>query len=157
LHKPDCISLIAIAVPFGASSTQNCRGGGNGDGHSGGKPGVRALATTSNQISLKAICANILEGYEHGLEAPEAFVLDRQHMWLRTRFVVGDTERAMFWQKIENQYHDLLAKKKAEQPPARWLKLFAAALPDPSITLAHWRRSAGTSNLGRPRWIGYGT
>ena len=116
-----------------------------------------ALATTPNQISLKAICANIVEGYEHGLAAPEAFVLDRQHMWLRTRFVVSEAERAMFWQKIENQYHDLLAKKHPEQPQARWLKLFAAALPDASITLAYWRRTAGTGSLGRPRWLGYGT
>ena len=115
-----------------------------------------ALATTAKQISLKAICANILEGYEHGIEAPEAFVLDRQHMWLRTRFVVGEAERAMFWQKIENQYHDLLAKKHPEQPPARWLKLFAEALPDDSIMLAHWRHTAGTGSLGRPRWLGYG-
>ena len=116
-----------------------------------------ALATTANQMSLKAICANILEGYELGLEAPEPFVLDRQHMWLRTRFVVSEAGRAMFWQKIENQYHALLAKKKAEQPPARWLKVFAAVLPEPSITLAYWRRTAGTGSLGRPRWLGYGT
>ena len=47
-----------------------------------------ALAATPSQLSLKAICTNLLEGYEHGLEAPEPFVLDRQHMWLRTRFVV---------------------------------------------------------------------
>ena len=114
------------------------------------------LATSKQQIALKAICANILQGYAHGLEAPEAFVLDRQHMWLRTRFVVGEAERAMFWQKIENQYHDVLAKKKAEQPPARWLKLLSSALPDPSIALAFWRRTAGTGSLGRPRWLGYG-
>lgn len=116
-----------------------------------------ALATTATQISLKAICANILEGYEHGIEAPEPFVLDRQHMWLRTRFVVGEAERAMFWQKIENQYHNLLTKKHPEQPAARWLKLFAEALPDDSITLTYWRHTAGTGSLGRPRWLGYGT
>ena len=29
------------------------------------------------------------------------------------RFVVGEAERAKFWQKIENQYHALMAKKKA--------------------------------------------
>ena len=63
-------------------------------------------------------------------------MLDRQHMWLRTRFVVGEAERAMFWQKIENQYHDLLTKKKHEMPPAAWLKLFAAALPDRSTALS---------------------
>ena len=114
-----------------------------------------ALATTPDQISLKAICANILAGYAHGLEAPEAFVLDRQHMWLRTRFVVGEAERAMFWQKIENQHRDTLAKKQPEQPAGRWRKLFAGALPDASIRLTYWRRTAGTGSLGRPRWLGY--
>ena len=116
-----------------------------------------ALATTPDQISLKAICSSVLDGYARGLDTPEAFVLDRQHMWLRTRFVVGEAARALFWQKIDNQYHDLLAKKKPDQPAARWLKLFAAALPDASITLAYWRRTAGTGSLGRPRWLGYGT
>jgi hypothetical protein len=116
-----------------------------------------SLATTPAQLSLKAICANVFEGYEHGIEVPEAFVLDRQHMWLRKRFVVGEAERAMFWQKIENQYHDMLAKKNPEQPPARWLKVFAEALPDAAITLGYWRRTAGTGSLGRPRWLGYGT
>jgi len=116
-----------------------------------------ALASSTDQLSLKAICVNIFEGYEHGIDAPEAFVLDRQHMWLRTRFVVREAERAMFWQKIENQYRDLLAKKNSEPPPARWLKLFAEALPDPSITLAYWPRTAGTGSLGRPRWVGYGS
>ena len=116
-----------------------------------------ALASSPNQLSLNAICAHLFEGYEHGVEAPEAFVLDRQHMWLRKRFVVGEAERALFWQKIENQYRDLLEKKNPESPPARWLKLFAETLPESSITLAYWRRSAGTGSLGRPRWLGYGT
>ena len=115
-----------------------------------------ALATTPSQISLKAICTNLFDGYEQGVEAPEAFVLDRQHMWLRKRFVVGEAARAKFWQNIENQYHALLAKKNPEQPPARWLKLFAGALPDASITLSYWRHSAGTGSLGRPRWLCYG-
>ncbi len=114
-----------------------------------------ALAASKDQISLKAICANILEGYAHGIDAPEAFVLDRQHMWLRTRFVVDEAARAMFWQKIENQYHDLLAQKKPELPPTRWLKVFTGALPDKSIALAYWPHTAGTGSLGRPRWLGY--
>jgi hypothetical protein len=116
-----------------------------------------ALASSPGQLSLKVICANIFEGYEHGIELPEAFVLDRQHMWLRKRFVVGEAGRTIFWQKIENQYLELLAKKNPEQPPARWLKVFADALPEPSITLSYWRHTAGTGSLGRPRWLGYGT
>ncbi|MGH6663506.1 MAG: DUF2252 family protein [Pseudolabrys sp.] len=115
-----------------------------------------ALATTKDLISLKAICANILEGYAHGIEAPEAFVLDRQHMWLRTRFVVDEAARAIFWQKAENQYHDVLSKKHPEHPATRWFKVFAGALPDKSVTLTYWRRSADTGSLGRSRWLGYG-
>ena len=107
--------------------------------------------------SIKAICANMLEGYEQGLEAPEAFVLDRQHMWLRTRFIVGEAARAQFWQKIEDQYRALLAKKNAEQPSAAVLKRFAGALPDAAIVLSYWRHTAGLGSLGRPRWLGYGT
>jgi len=116
-----------------------------------------ALAATPQQISLKAICKNLLDGYRRGIEAPDAFVLDRQHIWLRTRFVVSDADRAVFWQKIENRYHDMLAQKHPEQPPGRWRELFARAVPDASITLTYWRRSAGSGSLGRPRWLGYGT
>jgi elongation factor P--beta-lysine ligase len=61
-----------------------------------------ALAASPSQLSLKTICTNIFEGYEHGIELPEAFVLDRQHMWLRKRFVVGEAERAMFWQRLKS-------------------------------------------------------
>ena len=42
------------------------------------------LAAAPSQVSLKAICTSVLEGYAHGLEAPEAFVLDREHLWLRS-------------------------------------------------------------------------
>ena len=95
-----------------------------------------ALAATPSQISLKAICTNILEGYAHGLEAPEAFVLDRQHMWLRTRFVVGEADaRHVLAEDRKPVSRHRWPKKHPEQPPARWLKLFAGALPDPSIKL----------------------
>jgi len=114
------------------------------------------LAAAPSQISLKAICTSVLEGYAHGLEAPEAFVLDREHLWLRSRFVVDEAARTKFWQKIEKQYRATLAEKRPERPPPNWLKLFAGALPDPAIRLAYWRRSAGTGSLGRPRWLGYG-
>lgn len=105
------------------------------------------LASSANRLSLKAICASVFDGYERGIDTPEALVLDRQHMWLRTRFVVGEAERAMFWQKIENQVQELMAKKNPAQPPAAYLKLFAEALPEPAITLAYWPRTAG--KIGR--------
>ena len=115
-----------------------------------------ALAATPSQLSLKAICNNLFDGYEQGIDAPEAFVLDHKHMWLRKRFVVSEATRALFWQKIENQYHDVLAKKNSEQPPARWLKLFAGAIPDSAIAMSYWRHTAGNGSLGRPRWLGFG-
>lgn len=116
-----------------------------------------ALATTPGHLSLKAICTNIFDGYEQGLDAPEAFVLDQKHMWLRKRFIVSEAQRALFWQRIENQYHALLAKKKPELPPAHWVKLFAAAVPDPAMTLSYWRHSVGCGSLGRPRWLAFGS
>lgn len=112
------------------------------------------FATPRDRYSLKQICAAILDGYERGVETPEAFILDREHMWMRTRFVVGEADRAKFWQKIESQYEDS-KKKNAPQPAAAWRKLFAKALPEP-MTLAYWPRTAGTGSLGRPRWLGYG-
>jgi hypothetical protein len=115
------------------------------------------LAKSPTALSLKSICSNLFEGYEQGVEEPEAFVLDRQHMWLRQRFIVGEAARAQFWQKIEDQYHALLVKKNAEQPSTAVLKRFAGALPDASIVLSYWRHTAGLGSLGRPRWLGYGT
>jgi hypothetical protein len=113
------------------------------------------LASTRAQLSLKEICTSVIDGYTRGIEAPEPFILDRKHMWLRTRFVVDETERAKFWQKIEAQSQEAAGKKNAPQPPAAWRKLFANALPEP-ISLAYWPRTAGTGSLGRPRWLGYG-
>jgi len=113
------------------------------------------LATTPSEISVKAICANLLKGYEHGLEAPEAFVLDRDHLWLRKRFVVDEIARGKFWQKIDDQYRATLAKKHPEQPPVAWRKLLSAAAPKGAPALLFWRHTAGTGSLGRPRWLGY--
>lgn len=113
------------------------------------------LAASPSQISHKAICANLLGGYAQGLDAPEAIVLDREHLWLRTRFVVDEKTREKFWLKIEDQYLATLKKKLRERPAKPWLELFAAALPDRSIRLTYWRRTAGTGSLGRPRWLGY--
>lgn len=114
------------------------------------------LAKAPTALPLKAICTNVFEGYEQGIDQPGAFVLDRQHMWLRKRFVVSEAKRALFWKKIDSEYHDLLTKKNAELPPGLWLKLFAGALPEPTISLSYWRHTAGTGSLGRSRWLGYG-
>lgn len=111
------------------------------------------LGSTRDQLSLKAICTSVLDGYQRGIEAPEAFILDRDHIKMRRRFVVGEAERAKFWRKIDDQHKEASSEKTS--PPAPWRKLFAVALPEP-IKLTYWPRTAGTGSLGRPRWLAYG-
>lgn len=115
------------------------------------------LAEAPNSSSLEEICGQIVEGYEDGLESPDAFVLDRHHMWLRKKFVVSEAQRAEFWRKLGEKQEEAKtrAKRKPLDPPKRYLKSLAAALPEPEIDLACWPRTAGTGSLGRPRWIGY--
>lgn len=114
------------------------------------------LGSTRDQLSRKTICTSILDGYSRGIDSPEAFILDREHMWLRTRFVVSEADRAKFWQKVEDQYRKVTSAKTAPQPPAAWRKPFQKATPE-GIKLTYWPRTAGTGSLGRPRWLGYGT
>lgn len=115
------------------------------------------LAKPRSSPSLQEICAAILDGYARGLVAPEPFVLDREHMWLRKRFVVSEGFRAAFWKKMQAKGEGAKArKKKAGQPGSSYLKAFAAALPEADIALVYWRRTAGAGSLGRPRWLGYG-
>lgn len=116
-----------------------------------------AALAAQGRLPLKTICASLLEGYRRGLDEPAAFVLDRDHLWLRERFDVDEDDRADFWRKIDKQYEKLSRAKKPKQPPQDWLPLFAAALPEPSIALAYWPHTAGTGSLGRPRWLGYAT
>ncbi len=112
-----------------------------------------ALAGAPTHLSVKSICAHLLDGYKRGIDVPAPFVLDRDHLWLRNRFVVKEKERAAFWRKIDKQAKTSVKKRK--RPPPRWLSLFAAALPEP-VDLLYWQRAAGTGSLGRPRWLGYG-
>ena len=106
------------------------------------------LASRRDQLSLKEICTNVLDGYQRGRETPEAFILDREHMWMRTRFVVDEDERAKFWQKIESQYQDVKAKKERSAAASRLAQAFCngAAGTD---TLAYWPRS--WNRQSRPR------
>lgn len=114
-----------------------------------------SLAGVPRHMSLKEVCATLLDGYREGLRKPLAFVLDRSHLWLRTRFVVDESQRTAFWKKIEKQRDEAAAKRNPEQPLPHNLTLFAKALPEPGISLTYWRHTAGTGSLGRPRWLGY--
>ena len=116
-----------------------------------------ALATTPGHLSLKAICNNLFDGYEQGIDAPEAFVLDHKHMWLRQTFRRQRSDaRAVLAGRSKTNTMTCLPKRSPQQPPARWLKVFADALPEASMTMSYWRHTAGTGSLGRPRWLGFG-
>jgi hypothetical protein len=122
------------------------------------------LADSPACPALEQVCGHIVEGYEDGLATPDPFVLDRQHMWMRTKFVVSEAQRAEFWRKLAEKEEEARANaKKAKakgkpfEPPKRFLKALGASLPEPEIELTYWPRTAGTGSLGRPRWIGAAT
>lgn len=114
------------------------------------------LAHSPHPPSLNEICTHILDGYEEGLKSPEPFVLDRKHMWLRKRFVVSEAGRTLFWSDIDERQKEA-ERGKFGDPSKKYLKSFANALPEDSIRLTYWPKTAGTGSLGRPRWVGYGS
>jgi len=114
------------------------------------------LAPARPRMQSKTICTHLLNGYRQGIERPQAWVLDRDHLWLRARLVVDEKARTRFWDRVDKQHRKRLRKRKPEQPAKPWLDLFSGALPEPGGELVYWRRTAGTGSLGRPRWLGYG-
>jgi hypothetical protein len=104
------------------------------------------VTETLRAVSVNEICDAILKGYRDGLVGPEPVVLDRDWAWLRELVFVSDKQRARFWRKIE-----------AEPPapaPARYHRVLASAMPEPSVLMTTARRVAGAGSLGRPRWVG---
>ena len=75
-----------------------------------------ALSPAPQRLSLRTVCLHVLDGYREGLAAPQACVLDRDHLWLRARLVVDEAARSKFWNKIEKQHGKRLAKRKPELP-----------------------------------------
>lgn len=91
------------------------------------------------------IADEVLDGYAKALVDPCAFVLARDHLWLRDAFTATDHERKDFWQKREEA-------APATCDPAS----FEAPLRDalgPAEDIRITRRSAGAGSLGRPRFV----
>lgn len=107
-----------------------------------------ALATEGGDLSVGEISEAILEGYTRGLEEPKAFVLERDHQWLREWIEETDPKREKFWRKID--------RLETETPPERFGQLLATALPEATYSIRMARRSSGTGSLGRPRWVAIG-
>jgi uncharacterized protein (DUF2252 family) len=110
------------------------------------------LATSSvlgsgRLASTRAVCANILKGYERGLDDPRPIVLDHAYAWLRNLVVVPDQQRERFWTKLE------ALEPGRKSPPTRYRRCLAKAMPDRSLKMTIVPREAGAGSLGRPRWV----
>jgi uncharacterized protein (DUF2252 family) len=105
------------------------------------------LARGRRDIDAREICAQLMNGYRDGLAAPEPFVLDRDHKWLRKLVIVPEKERSDFWKDIDRlpRYPD---------PPPRFVAVLRAAFPESPDELHIARRVAGTGSLGRLRLAG---
>lgn len=91
----------------------------------------------------------ILKGYRRGLDEPAAFVLERDHLWLRNAFAATDQQREAFWAELEDA---------VEAPPGDAMKrAILRALPRPLPPVNFARRSAGTGSLGRARFVAFGS
>ena len=69
-----------------------------------------ALAPVAWVASIPNICASIARGYWDGLKKPRAFVLDRDHAWLRQQFevdqrraggILGEDRQAARWRRSQ--------------------------------------------------------
>lgn len=106
------------------------------------------LARPVRGLAGRIICAAILQGYRRGLAAPRPFVLDEKRAWLRKLVIVPESDRAEFWNDIDE------LKPRKKRPAARYRTAIVSAMPDRGCEIKIYPRSAGTGSLGRPRWVG---
>lgn len=104
------------------------------------------LATRPRDAS--AHCRAILDGYRAGLDAPQAFVLESNHIRLRDRFTATDAERAAYWGK--------LFALRPRDPPPPLEELLVQAMPEGVDDVRVGRRRAGVGSLGRARFAAVG-
>ncbi|MES2444298.1 MAG: DUF2252 family protein [Pseudomonadota bacterium] len=105
-----------------------------------------SIALAIPQPGPEATAEAVLQGYARSLAAPRAYVLERDHLWLRDAFVADDAKREDFWAEIDD------AKPAKSVPPALREALIAA-LPDSTLEPRFAAREAGAGSLGRPRFV----
>lgn len=103
--------------------------------------------SSKGQTELSAICANVLKGYQMGLENPRPYILDKDHHGMRAKFVASEPEREKFWDKMKPK------PGSTKQPSPQFKASLDSALPRDTEPGAYWPRSAGVGSLGRPRWV----
>ncbi|OLP60154.1 hypothetical protein BJF93_14310 [Xaviernesmea oryzae] len=91
----------------------------------------------------------IQAGYGDGLAAPEPFVLESRHLWLRDLFEAGPEKRERFWNELD-------ALHEAPVEPEAFDARLRAALPTGTSAVRIMPRQAGVGSLGRPRFVALG-
>jgi hypothetical protein len=109
--------------------------------------GASAMLGCPHLDTAGDIAANILRGYERGLDDPHPIVLDHAYGWLRQLVIVPNTERQHFWDKMN-------ALEQEKKAPERYLRTITNGMPDPKLKITFARRTAGAGSLGRPRFVG---
>jgi uncharacterized protein DUF2252 len=108
------------------------------------------LAARENALTIKAdeICTAILDGYRAGIESGGgAFVLERDHRWLR-RLAIGELrEPVAFWARMD-ALPDCIGA-----PPRKVAQFLAASLPEPGLDFRVVHRIAGLGSLGHQRFV----
>lgn len=109
--------------------------------------GASAILATGAKYA-DAHCRAIVDGYRAGLDAPQAFVLESNHIKLRDRFTATDAQREAYWGK--------LFAIRPRDPPAPFEELLVQAMPEGVDDVRIGRRRAGVGSLGRARFAAVG-
>jgi hypothetical protein len=99
------------------------------------------------------LCADILDGYLHGLAKPHAILLEQDYGWLRERTVCPEDKRAKFWEDMNGLQPPHPSDHASNKP---YVEVLHAALPPGTTEIKIAPRVAGGGSLGRPRWVASG-
>ena len=109
-----------------------------------------ATLPQSMDVKFKQCCAAILEGYTAALKVGgDPFVLEEQHLALRTLAMSADRDPALFWKKLTKALG-----QPAVEPPATAMTALLSHLPDTRLKPEYrYRQRVGMGSLGRPRYV----
>ena len=106
-----------------------------------------SFMVANERLSAAEVADPLLEAYRAALQAPRAFVLERENLWLRGAFASKDDSREEFWAELE--------RAEPETPPPGYEAELKAGLgPVEHLKIAP--RVAGVGSLGRPRFVACG-
>jgi hypothetical protein len=108
------------------------------------------LATRQNSLATGAAeaCAAILEGYRAAIDGDAgAFVLEKDHAWLRDLAIGGLRDPVKFWTKMQALPDCAVA------PPKNVRTWLEEALPERGLDYRIVHRVAGLGSLGRQRYV----